>query len=236
MGSLTSLRFVDFSGNYLTSTIPADFFPLIPNDALDYVYLFSNHLEGTIPAEIGNLYGVIDLLLHDNILTGTIPSTIANCSKLVSLLLQNNNLEGVPDLPFRDHEASFQQLQNVDLSSNGFSGTIPTVFFDLPAIAYFATSQNCFHGSLPENICGAVTLQQLYLEGVRSGEKCKTRIFGSLSDVYMSNALPGTIPHCLWDMPELRFLFLSGNLLEGTFPTETLRNVTSIQFIGKWVE
>ena len=232
---IANMRILDFSGNDLTGSIPADFFPtLIPNEyhIWEFVYLFSNNLVGTIPTTIGNLIDLRDLLLNDNHFTGTIPVSINNCTNLASLLLQNNKLEGYPDLPFRQNPESFYQLQTLDLSSNSFSGPIPAAFFRLPAIFYFASSQNCFHGELPEEICNSSTLEQLYLEGLRSGEQCKQRIFGSLSDVYLSEPLRGGIPACLWDMPSLRFLFLSGNLLTGTFPVQVEQNLSSLQYIG----
>ena len=233
MSNAPHLQFVDFSGNALTSTIPVDFFPIETNPFLEYIYLFSNQLEGTLSNNVGNMVHLIDLLVHDNQFTGTLPSTLYQCTNLVSLFVQNNHFEGSPDLAFRNDAASFYQLQAIDFASNAFTGTIPSVLFYSPSLVYYSCSQNCFHGELPEGICSAITLQQLYMEGVRSGEKCKTRIFGSLSEVYFSQAVPGTIPHCLWDMPVLQFLYLSGNLLEGTFPDDKERNVSSIRHIGK---
>ena len=227
------LRFVDFSDNYISGNIPADFFPNSTNNSWQYVHLFSNLLDGNIPESVGNVQGIRDILLRNNMLSGTIPFSINNCTNLASLLLQNNKLEGYPDLPFRQNPGSFYQLQTLDLSSNWFSGSIPAAFFRLPALFYFASSQNCFHGTLPEEICNSSTLEQLYLEGLRSGEQCKQHIFGSLSDVYLSEPLRGGIPACLWDMPSLRFLFLSGNLLTGMLPTQAAQNLSSLQYIGE---
>ena len=227
------LRFVDFSDNYISGNIPADFFPNSTNNSWQYVHLFSNLLDGNIPESVGNVQGIRDILLRNNMLSGTIPFSINNCTNLASLLLQNNKLEGHPDLPFRQNPESFYQLQTLDLSSNWFSGSIPAAFFRLPALFYFASSQNCFHGTLPEEICNSSTLEQLYLEGLRSGEQCKQHIFGSLSDVYLSEPLRGGIPACLWDMPSLRFLFLSGNLLTGMLPTQAAQNLSSLQYIGE---
>ena len=227
------LRFLDLSGNKLTGSIPEGFLPTTAHLSMEYMHLFSNHLSGSLSENVGNYVELRDLLLHENQFTGSIPKNLSNCRHLASLLLQKNSFTGLPDLPFQYHTDSMYQLQTVDISSNAFSGTIPSAFFAMPSIVYFASSQNCFHGELPESVCDSSTLEQLYLEGLRSGQECKTRIFGSFSDVYLSEALAGTIPHCIWAMTSLRFLFLSGNLLGGTLPAETQRNYSSLQYIGK---
>lgn len=232
IGTLTRLNFVDFSGNYFTGSIPADFFPSKTNALWHYAHLFSNNLVGSLPDTVGNIIEIRDLLLHDNLFTGTIPYSLRNCTHLVSLLLQKNKLEGWPSVPFQQNPEAFYQLQTLDLSSNAFSGPIPTAFFRLPAVSYIASSQNCFDSELPSSICDATTLEQLYLEGLRSGEKCKRRIFGSLSSVYLSEPVEGGIPSCIWDMPKLRFLFLSGNLLAGSLPKQEQQNLSTLQYIG----
>merc|ERR1712137_990138 len=83
-------------------------------------YLESNKLSGTIPAEIGNLINLEELILESNKLSGTIPAEIGNLINLSILILSSNELsgsipEGIDNL----------NLGGLDLHDNKLSGIIP---------------------------------------------------------------------------------------------------------------
>jgi len=52
---------------------------------LSYLQLNDNELEGTIPAELGNLTKLFELNLANNKLEGHIPANISSCSALNKL-------------------------------------------------------------------------------------------------------------------------------------------------------
>ena len=56
--------------------------------------LHDNHLEGAIPARLGNLSNLVILYLHDNRLNGAIPAELGNLSNLWDLYLHDNQLSG----------------------------------------------------------------------------------------------------------------------------------------------
>ena len=56
--------------------------------------LSSNNLRGSLPASLGSLYRLEELVLSENKIGGTIPSTIGNLRDLVVLLLDQNDITG----------------------------------------------------------------------------------------------------------------------------------------------
>ena len=90
---------LDLSENQLSGTIPAEIGNLT---SLTDLLLGRNQLSGTIPVEIGNLTSLDDLELHVNQLSGTIPAEIGNLPSLTTLSIGVNQLSGrnrEPDQP-----------------------------------------------------------------------------------------------------------------------------------------
>jgi hypothetical protein len=76
---------------------------------------------------------------------------------------------------------------------------------------------NCFHGSLPLAICGCTSLRTLALDGLQSASTCQQKILPAISSAYQTRyQLEGGIPQCLFALPNLAALHLSGNGLTGT--------------------
>ena len=66
----------------------------VNNNQVEKIYLVSNNLAGTIPAELGNLSSMNELGLNDNQLEGNIPAVLGNLSYLTYLALHSNKLSG----------------------------------------------------------------------------------------------------------------------------------------------
>ena len=107
----------------LDGTIPAELGDLTGLRRLD---LFENRLTGPIPAELGKLVKLQSLNLSDNRLTGQIPSQLGVLGELRSLFLQRNDLVGVipSALGFLD------DLAEADLSGNNLLGCAPPIAND----------------------------------------------------------------------------------------------------------
>ena len=121
----TPSRVVGLSVNSrgLDGTIPAELGDLT---GLRRLHLFENRLTGPIPAELGRLVKLQSLNLSDNRLTGQIPSQLGVLGELRSLVLQRNDLVGVipSALGFLD------DLVEADLSGNNLRGCAPPVAND----------------------------------------------------------------------------------------------------------
>jgi hypothetical protein len=192
----------------------------------------NNSFSGSI--EVLQLIPNIEqIIVSQNKLTGTLPSFLGSHTALRVLIVSDNQFYGQPDVIFN---ASTQTLLTaVDLSSNDFSGPVPSVVFTLPILESFSSIKTCFSGTLPSSICGCSTLKVLLMDGVTSGLNCQRRFDIDLvagSDAYVSRkgSLIGGIPTCVWnDLPLLASLHLSSNGLTGTIgPVNGGSNLTSI--------
>lgn len=157
--------------------------------------------------------------LFNNYLTGSIPASFRNLTQLASLQLQNNALSGNLDGVF-DPTTQYL-LQTIQLSSNELTGQIPAAVFQLPILQSFVTINNCFDGTLPDTMCSATYLTTLDLDALHSASACRTKLFDtSVSAYIMQDAVHGSIPACVFQLPYLQTLHLSSNALIGSLPDD----------------
>jgi len=241
IGSLTQLEALSVSGNLLSGTIPSTISEL---SSLQILNLSSNQLIGSIPPSFGSLTSLQQLSLDNNLLTGcipdsmfsqhmyelsvievqnnllsgTIPHFISTLRYLNRLFVQSNILIGNLDKVFN---GSFQQnLTNVDLSDNQFTGELPEQLFLSTSLISVSAVSNCFHGSIPSNICLNRDLETLALDGLSCASSCRTKILRGLSSAYYTTrSFDGSLPYCLHLLPQLKVLHASGNSLKGTLPS-----------------
>lgn len=91
--------------------------------------LSNNTFRGTIPTEYGMLHRLRHFQVDTNYLTGRLPSEIGTMTNLERLLVHHNQLsKSIPTT--LGILLMFQQLQQVDLSDNMFSGTLAEAMFD----------------------------------------------------------------------------------------------------------
>jgi Leucine-rich repeat (LRR) protein len=234
---------ISMQSNYISGDIPSSLTELT---ALIYLDLASNYIYGKIPANIGNLSNLNEILLYQNYMSSTLPPSITQLRTIETMMLQQNQFSGDLDTLFSVNASKVKDASNlyllstIDLSDNGFTGTLPAKLFSLPLIDSIALVKNCFHGSIPAEICDGVTNAQrltvLDLDGLTSGTACQQPVFGGATSFFHSKAFTsafmlGTIPSCLFQFPALRTLHLAGNGFQGTIPGEveisgSLRNLS----------
>ncbi|KAG8093416.1 hypothetical protein GUJ93_ZPchr0012g19467 [Zizania palustris] len=128
--SLTELMYIDLSYNKeLSGSLPASIGTL---SKLQNLILVGCSFSGEIPKEIGQLSNLIFLSLNSNKFTGTIPPSLGSLSKLYWFDLADNQLTG--GLPIFDGtNPGLDNLTNTKhfhFGMNQLSGTIPRQIFN----------------------------------------------------------------------------------------------------------
>src|SRR5205823_2637308 len=94
-----------------------------------------------IPAELGNLNNLLDLILGDNQLSGSIPTSLGNLSKLQYLSLRNGKLSG--SIPAE--LGNLSNLLTLDLVGNQLTGNIPAPLGNLTKLLYLSLDWNALY-------------------------------------------------------------------------------------------
>ncbi|KAJ4702457.1 LRR receptor-like kinase [Melia azedarach] len=240
LGKLKNLQKLFLYQNLLTEKIPATLGGL---SSLLILNLAWNQLSGDIPPDLGDLFGLQRLALSNNELTGNPPSQLGNLSKLTSLWLISNNLEG--ELP-KEYEKLIN-LKEFGVGGNNLSGHIPPYIAKWVELMELNLVGNNFEGELPQEILNMANLQYLLVSDLNNSgfpfPKTATlpriyslmlrncNIIGEIPS-YISvwsrrslyyldlsfNKLTGGLPDDLKGVP-LNRLMLTGNMLNGTFPS-----------------
>ncbi|RZC74184.1 hypothetical protein C5167_049662 [Papaver somniferum] len=212
----------DLNVNYLSGSIPKAWKTL----PLVNLAMLANNIGGLIPKEIAEIVTLEHLVLQDNQFEGPLPPELGKLTRLTQLTLSGNNFTGVLPATF----ANLKNMADFRLAGTSISGKIPDFFGNWMQLTELRVSdlkgpntpfpdfqdmnrmyqlelRNCLiKGSIPSNI----------------GEMMPGLIKLDLS----FNRLTGDI-HSLKEIPNLKYLYLTDNLLSGQIPpwiTNTKRN------------
>ena len=111
--------------------------PSISNLKLSMLKLDRCYFSGPLPNSLAKLTELVELDLSANGFVGPIPS-FTLLKKLVNLNLAHNFLTG--SILSIDWEA-FQNLRNIELNNNSFSGCIPLALLNIPELQKIILSQ-----------------------------------------------------------------------------------------------
>ena len=156
-------------------------------------------------------------------LTGSVPKSFQSMTRLQTFLIQNNKLSGPLQNCFDPETQTV--LEHVDVGNNHFTGTLPLSIFNGMSLLTFSAVRNCLSGSLSDDLCLAPNLNVLSLDGLHTAKECQNVFFPLISQSYLqSNYIHGTIAPCLFRLPSLQTLHLSGNGFTGPIIVPTSIN------------
>ncbi|MCP4349126.1 MAG: hypothetical protein GY795_26905 [Desulfobacterales bacterium] len=191
-----------------------------------------NHrnLNGSLPAELGNLTNLEILFLIGNELSGSVPSELGNLTNLELLLLSNNQLSG----PVPPELGNLNNLQYLRLSDNELSGHVPPELGNMANLEILYLSSNELSGSVPSELGNLTNLEHLNLSNNQLSGPVPSEL-GSLTKLkYFNlddNQLSGHVPPELSNLTVLKWLYLKNNQLSGPVPSE-LVNLTSLKYLS----
>ncbi len=194
------VTWLELYGNHLQGTIPPDIGNLLQ---LWVLGLSSNELNGPIPHELGKLVNLSFLFLNNSQLSDSIPVELGNMSGLIFLKLQNNQLSG--SIP-----PSLGQLTNLcdlDLSSNQLSGSIPPELGNLTRIGW------CRHASALHDTRNVLSPALRPLPDAGRPPQPNT---GYLN--LAANHLSGAVPVELGQLTDASGVNIGCNMLSGDLP------------------
>lgn len=198
-----SLSSLDLSHNEFVGTFP---WQNISNTMI-YLNISRNNFVGTIPLMQGEAFrGLTYLDISQNELSGTLPACFQHSPNLSVFQAADNAFHGSLDALFQ--LSVHQHLTFIDISQNQFTGTLPESFFQFVNITSVSTASNCLNNAIPMSICSATSLSTVILDGMGSGNGCSHRSGWS--------QFGPTLPVCVFDLPKLKTLHLSGLGLTGS--------------------
>ncbi|XP_075514230.1 receptor-like protein EIX2 [Primulina tabacum] len=224
--NLSSLRYLDLSGNHFNSSAPrwiqnlsnlvhldlsdCGFYNQLPTGLQNvshvrYLNLSSNHFNSSFPDWFSRFTPLEVLDVSDNLMLGEIPDNIGNLTSLTILDLSGNKLEGTLPESIRN----LCKLREISLSRNLISGGLNNLLgCSSKILHYLHLATNNFSGSLPYNLGELSELRELDL---------------------VDNKLTGTLPNSMGQLKNLEYLVLSLNFLEGCVYESHFRNMSRLK-------
>jgi hypothetical protein len=212
MANMRRLFHLGLLGCALTGSIPSTLSSLM---FLQSITLGDNQLTGSFPSFFSQIFSLRNVQIYGNLLEGVLPY-IGAMRNVEVLQLQNNLFSGTLSRIFGGdfHTLNSSSLNTLDLSENRLTGTLPAEIFQLRALFNLALSSNCFTGTIPSTICSARRIRSLSLDGLSSNNNCGD-FRSPLLDLMLGKYVHGTIPSCVWNLPNLVSIHISGNRFSG---------------------
>ncbi|KAL7218659.1 hypothetical protein ACSBR2_011842 [Camellia fascicularis] len=257
----SSLQILDLSDNNLSGTIPKclsssidsllvlnlsrnNFHGTIPHMMginLKMIDLSQNHLHGLVPKSLQNCTLLEALVLGNNQMDGTFPSWLGALPKLQILILRSNRFHG--DITVSKTNFKFPKLRIIDLSNNGFTGNLPSEYFQNWNAMIMVERKKLTYMQASEEVPVTRTLNSSslrmswhmppYTYSVTMDNKGTKRLYQKIQKAFIAidlsnNKFGGKIPESLGRLSGLQMLNLSNNNFTGVIPS-SLANLTELE-------
>ncbi|VVA94244.1 unnamed protein product [Arabis nemorensis] len=241
---LEGLRLLDLSNNLFNGSIP----PCLRTSNLFELNLQKNSFSGTLPDIFTNATELRSFDVSLNQLEGKLPKSLINCKALQLVNVESNKfrdkfpswLGSLPTLHvlslrsnefygplYRRHVSNaFQSLKIIDISHNGFTGTLPPYyFFEWREMTPLAEEDDWYMGN--------VTTYSTFYQSMEMVNKGVDMSFDRIRQDFRAidfsgNRLYGKIPESIGFLKGLRLLNLSGNAFTSDIP-RVLANLTNLE-------
>ncbi|CAH8311168.1 unnamed protein product [Eruca vesicaria subsp. sativa] len=174
------LTFLDLRFNTFSGCVP----PQVFNLDLDVLFINNNNLVQKLPSNLGSITALY-LTFANNRFTGEIPASIGNIKYLQEVLFLNNQLTGC--LPYQI--GKLNRATVFDVGFNQLTGLIPYSFGCLAKMEQLNLARNKFYGTIPEIVCELSSLKNFSLSYnyfTQAGPKCRELIKRNILDVRMN--------------------------------------------------
>ncbi|XP_066312788.1 probable LRR receptor-like serine/threonine-protein kinase At1g06840 isoform X1 [Miscanthus floridulus] len=221
VGNITTLKLITLNGNQLSGSLPEEIGYL---KNLNRLQIDENNISGPIPKSFANLTSIKHLHMNNNSLSGQIPSELSSLPALLHLLVDNNNLSG----PLPPELADTRSLEILQADNNNFSGnSIPAEYSNIRTLVKLSLRNCSLQGAVPDLSAipkfGYLDLSWNQL----NGSIPTNRLASNITTIDLShNFLQGTIPSTFSGLPDLQFLSVNGNLINGSVPPTIWSNIT----------
>ncbi|KAL3850439.1 hypothetical protein ACJIZ3_012321 [Penstemon smallii] len=210
---LSDLKSLSLQRNQLSGPLP----PLSNHPSLQEINLDFNRFDSTPQHFLSGLTSLQSFSINNNtfLQPWKIPDSLRDSTAITTFLASNANIIGeIPDI-FH----SLPSLQNLRLSYNGMTGSLPKSFSN-SAIQYLWLNNVGFSGTI-EVLGNMPQLKEVWLQVNKfSGPIPDLSACTELSDLQLrDNTLTGVIPDSLTKLPKLQSVALQDNKFQGPMPS-----------------
>ncbi|KAF6173358.1 hypothetical protein GIB67_027053 [Kingdonia uniflora] len=224
--NLTFLREIDLSRNFLNGSIPTSWFSL----PLVTLGVLGNNVVGTIPAKIGDIATLEELIVEDNKIGGSIPPELGKLRRLRRFLGSGNNFTGTlpPEL------GDLKNLTDFRIDGNPISGKIPDFIGNWTNITKLYMQGTSMEGPFPSTMSSMTNIAELKVSDLNGPTMAfpNFQAFSKLTELILRNcSITGPIPTYIGQtMTEIKKIDLSFNQLSGTIPGN-LQDLSKLVFM-----